>query len=223
MKILAIDTTTPRGSVALVADGALAGEIHLTTEIDHSSRVLPMVEFLLKHLRLSIAGVDALAVASGPGSFTGIRVGLSTVQGLALAGGQPCIGIATLDALGLVARGQADWSWSLVHAYRGEVYAALYDRAGRRQGAYEALTLSELQTRSASLTGVIAIVGDAVEAARDSITSALPQARCLATPTYLAGAIGRLATERLALAPGQAPADLRPLYIRRADIGRSRA
>src|SRR6185503_35254 len=134
MKVLAVDTATERESVALVADGVVLGEVRLRRVDTHSRRLLPAVEFLLSGLGLAPGDVEGYAVTSGPGSFTGLRVGLSTVQGLALASHRPCLGVSSLDVLAARIRGSAPVLVPWVDAYRGEVYGGLYDGAGRPLG-----------------------------------------------------------------------------------------
>src|SRR5262245_33700008 len=121
MKVLAVDTTTERESVALVAAGVVLCEVRLRTADSHSRRLLPAIEFLLSAAGVAPGDVEGYAVTRGPGSFTGLRVGLSTVQGLALAGSRPCLGLSSLDVLAARIRGTAPALVAWVDAYRGEV------------------------------------------------------------------------------------------------------
>src|SRR2546423_923590 len=107
MKVLAVDTTSARESVALAVDGAVVGEVRLRTADAHSRRVLPAIAFLVESAGLAPRDLEGYAVVVGPGSFTGVRVGISTVQGLALAAGRPCLGLSTLDVLAATIRGEA--------------------------------------------------------------------------------------------------------------------
>src|SRR5689334_21377008 len=99
MKVLAVDTTSERESVALADDAVVLAEVRRRQVGRPSVHVLPALEFLLRSAGLAAADVEAYAVTLGPGSFTGVRVGISTVQGLALASGRPCLGVSTLDLL----------------------------------------------------------------------------------------------------------------------------
>src|SRR5262249_31042274 len=105
MRVLAIDTTTAHGSVALVDERQVLGEVRLLAADRQSAHVLPAVDFLLCRLALDARALDGFAVTVGPGSFTGLRVGISTVQGLALGAGKPCVGLPTLDVLAAKLRG----------------------------------------------------------------------------------------------------------------------
>ena len=99
MRVLAVDTTSPRGSVAVAGPEGVLAEARLVTAEGHSRWLLPAVEALLRGLGLDASALDVFAVTTGPGSFTGLRVGLGSVQGLALASGRPCVGLPTLDVL----------------------------------------------------------------------------------------------------------------------------
>ena len=123
---MGLDASTMVGSVALVTDGVVEGEYTLKVKRTHSERLLPAVERVLEDAELTFRDVDAIAVAIGPGSFTGLRIALATAKGLAYAAGLPVIGVGTLDALA------APWRWfpglivPMIDARRGEVYAAIY-------------------------------------------------------------------------------------------------
>ena len=99
MIILAIDTTTLTGSIALLKDTKLIAEVDIDSSSTYSERLLPAVDFLLKTNQLSIQDMDGFAVSVGPGSFTGIRIGLSTVKSFSYASGKPVAGVSTLKAL----------------------------------------------------------------------------------------------------------------------------
>ncbi len=215
MRVLAVDTSTPWGSVALHEGTKTRGEVRLQGGQGHSRWLLPAIDSLLGGLGLAVSDVEAYAVATGPGSFTGLRVGISTIQGLALASPRPCLGLSTLDALaGLVTEGAAP-RLAMMDAGRDEVYAALYEANGplrgeRRVGAVDAF-LEEIG-------GDVVVVGDGAERYRAQIQAALPRALFAPGPWFVAAALGRLAEPRLAAGEGQGPEALRPLYLRQAQI-----
>ena len=99
MLILAFESSAKAASVALLRDGRLLGQSTQISALTHSRTLLPMAEDLLRNCELKPADVDLFAVAQGPGSFTGIRIGVSTVKGLAWAADKPCVGVSTLEAL----------------------------------------------------------------------------------------------------------------------------
>jgi tRNA threonylcarbamoyladenosine biosynthesis protein TsaB len=215
LRVLALDTTSPRGSVALLEGEDSRGEIGLSTEKGHSRWLLPAIDFLLRELGLRASDLNAYAVAAGPGSFTGIRVGISTVQGLALASPRPCLGLDVLDALAALALDTADTLVALRDAGPGEVYAALYDRNARPRGERGVRTLESLLE---AVRGPAAFVGDGAENHRAQIQDRLPQALFPPGSPFLAAALGRLAGPRLAAGEGGGPECLRPLYLRDAHI-----
>ena len=132
MKVLAVDTTSERESVALADGEVVLAEVRLRTGDVPSRRILPAIAFVLEAAGLAPGEVEGYAVAVGPGSFTGIRVGLSTVQGLALAAGRPCLGVSTLDIVAALAKGEAPTLVPMIDAARsGHVFAALYDGEAR--------------------------------------------------------------------------------------------
>lgn len=137
MIILAIETATPKGSLALVEQSITPPlvEIFLEPGLAHSESLLPEIEGLLTQNDLPISEVDIITVSIGPGSFTGIRVGLSAAKGLAFAAKKPLVGVPTLDALIRNLPSTALQVCPLIDARKGEVYAALYQPLP--EGTYE--------------------------------------------------------------------------------------
>ena len=218
--MLAVDTTTPRGSVAVADGDELLGEVRLSSDQSHSTRVLPAARFLLDGLALRPSDLGGFAVTTGPGSFTGLRVGLSTIQGLALAAGRPCLGVSSLDVLAARMRGMALHLAALMDAFRGEVYAALYDLEGRLIGDRRAVTPEEFL---ATVPAGSAFLGDGVVRYRRDVLAACPGALLPDRSLFLAGTLARIAAPRLAAGGGAGPEALRPVYLRRADIGKGGA
>jgi tRNA threonylcarbamoyladenosine biosynthesis protein TsaB len=211
VRVLAMDTTTGRGSVAVVADGAVLGEVRLRSGMGHSQRLMPAVAFLLGGLEMKPADVEGYAVTAGPGSFTGLRVGLACVQGLALATGRPCLGISTLDVLAARIAGAAPALVAAMDAHRGEVYAAVYDRDGRRRG--EPITAAPAEAFAAMPAGA-AFIGDGAERYAEVIRAVARDPVFPRRSAFLAGTLGLMAESRLAAGHGVAAAELRPLYLR---------
>ena len=126
MLILAFESSAKAASVALCRDGHLLSQYSQCSGLTHSRTLLPMAEDMLKNAELALQDVDLIAVAHGPGSFTGIRIGVSTVKGLAWAGDKPCVGVSTLEAMawhGLAAGGVV---CPVMDARRSQVYNALF-------------------------------------------------------------------------------------------------
>jgi tRNA threonylcarbamoyladenosine biosynthesis protein TsaB len=216
MRVLAVDTTSANGSVALVDDEGPRVEVRVRAPDAHSRHLLPAIEFTLAAAGTAPGDLAAWAVATGPGSFTGLRVGLSTVQGLALASGRPCLGLSVLDVLARAARSPGRAVVVLQDAFRSEVFWAAYDEAGRplTPGAVGPLA----DALAAAPSGAV-YVGTAVAAARAAIAGRDGAAGFPEGETFLATGLGLLALERLregSEPPG--PESLRPLYLRGADI-----
>ena len=130
MLILALDSTAQVGSVALCHDETLIAEYTLNTGHTHSETLLPMVESVLKIAGYTVDDVDLFVCTAGPGSFTGVRIGASTVKGIAFGKGKPCIGVSTLEALALNGIALDGILCPSMNARRQQVYNALFDCSG---------------------------------------------------------------------------------------------
>lgn len=213
MRILAVDTTSERGSVAVVENGETLAELRAFGSAIHSKRLLPGIDFLLQGLDSSLQSIEGYAVATGPGAFTGLRIGISTIQGLALGHPRPCVGLSALDVLAARARGTAGAIVALIDAWRDEVYAALYDReAGLREGPFVESPAALLLRAPARA----AYIGSGALRYREAIRGHDPEAAFPERSLFLAGTLGRLAEPRLLAGEGRGPEALRPLYVREA-------
>ena len=163
MLILAFESSAKAASAALVRDGKLLSQYSQCSGLTHSRTLLPMAEDMLKNAELTIRDVDCFAVAHGPGSFTGIRIGVSTVKGLAWASGKPCVGVSTLEAMawhGLAAGGPV---CPVMDARRSQVYNALFQiRDGKpfRLTEDRPLSLEELASELRDMGEAPFLVGD---------------------------------------------------------------
>ena len=206
-----MDTTTERGSVAIVCGGEVQGEVRLRSGIGHSTRLMPAIAFLLGGLEMKPSDIEGYAVTAGPGSFTGLRVGLSCVQGLALASGRPCLGLCTLDVLAARIAGAAPTIVAAMDAYRGEVYAGVFESDGRRRSDPAAALPADA---FAMVPAGSAFIGDGATRYREEIRSIVAGAIFPSRTAFLAGTLGQIAEPILASGNGIAPGDLRPLYLR---------
>ena len=127
MKILAFESSAVSASVALTEDDRLIAQSFQNCGLTHSRTLLPMAEALLSNCGVTINDVDALAVAHGPGSFTGVRIGVATVKGLALGADKPCVGVSTLEAMAWGARALGGSLCCVMDARAGQVYNALFE------------------------------------------------------------------------------------------------
>jgi len=132
MKILAIDTSTASGSIALLEDDRLIAELTTCSQKTHAERLLPSIKGLLEGADARIEEIDCFAVTKGPGSFTGLRIGLSTVKGLAWSLHKPVIGVSTLEALAMNIPYADKPICPILDARKKEVYAGIYRCDGNR-------------------------------------------------------------------------------------------
>lgn len=217
-RVVALDTSTWWGSVALVEGGDAPGrrvsvaEAGLRVTESHAVHVLALLDVLLREADWSLGRVDAFAATRGPGSFTGIRVGLGTIRGLGIASGRPCIGIGTLEALA-EALGPADAERvPLIPAGRGEVYGARYDPGSTPPVEIVPPWLGEPRRVFDGGRGVPVVFGPGADA--ETLREAGRGAILRDAPPSIAAATGRLALLRLGAGAldgeGMSPVYLRP-------------
>lgn len=130
MLVLGVETSTMQGGVALVDEDGLRSEYTLNVEATHSERLLPAIDRMLQEAGVGLRDLSGLAVSIGPGSFTGLRIGLSTVKGLAYATGLPVVGVPTLEALAWSVAFARAQICPVLDARKEEVYAALFRHEG---------------------------------------------------------------------------------------------
>lgn len=183
MITLAIDTATRTAGIALLRDETILVEYFFNLPVNHSETVLPAVQqgFVLAGLRM--ADVDLFALTDGPGSFTGLRIGASTVKGLALATGKPVVGVSTLEALAYNVNEYPGFICPMLDARKGEVYAALYRPNG--EGLFDIVmeervtTLGEILPR---IDGNTLFLGDGLAESGEIIRQRLQDRACFAPP-----------------------------------------
>ena len=242
MLILALDTTSARGSVALVRDGVLVDESTGDPGLMHGQRLPGDLQTLLERHDLTTGSIDRYAVAAGPGSFTGLRVGIATIQGLALAHGTPVVAISVLDTLVEIAADLAhrdaldpDLIAPWVDAKRGEVFSALYGPASSARAAdtgkppgdrwrvvaepVARAPVALLDTWADTLaTHRVWVIGDGVAAYRSVLSERLgADSRSIDEIPSLAGTMAVMASAERWARRAVAPHALRPIYVRRPD------
>ena len=213
MFVLALDTTTRGGSCAVAKDGIVLRERTGDPERPHDARLPGDLMALLDEERIDVRDIDVYAVATGPGSFTGLRIGIATMQGLAFAAGKPLVGVSGFDALARVARAASVATW--VDAWRGEVFAARYEH-GRE---VEPPTVEKPAALLARISAPTVFIGDAASVYADVIVGMLGDLAGLARPAAppLAATIAEMAARSALAGDCPGPDDIRPLYVRRPD------
>jgi tRNA threonylcarbamoyladenosine biosynthesis protein TsaB len=234
MLVLALDTTTRQGSVGLARDGEVVAAYAGDAAITHGVRLPGDVMRVLDAHRLRVADVDLFAVASGPGSFTGLRIGIATMQGFALANGKPLVVISALEAIHEAVSSQLSAlsfqpvvSSSLssrdevaiwMDAQRGQVFSAIYKNGVVAESALVDKPADVLARWSRERTHPTVFAGDGALAYRDLICSVAPDALVVEPVPPLAPSIARLAAQHVQQYGPSSPDAIRPLYIRRSDV-----
>lgn len=220
MNILSIETSTIAGSIAINTDDKLIAEVILDINVAHSERLMSCIEWLLKASLLSIDDIDAIAVSIGPGSFTGLRIGLSTAKGLSYATRKPLIAVPTLDAFA----GRISFTTynicPMLDARKNEVYTGLYRW---RDNKLEKL-ISEVAIRPDEflrlITGKTIFMGDGVRVYKTLIIDYLKDDAVFA-PSYImspsASTVAEIALEKFRRGEFADPLTLTPFYIRRSE------
>lgn len=209
MRVLAVDTSSERGSVCVVDDDTVLGEIRLRRSVQHSDRLFRSVDFLFRYIPFGLSEIDLFVAARGPGSFTGLRVGLAAMEAFAAAHGKPGAGVSTLEALAWRCGSTEKCIAPVIDARRGEVYGALYRRAGAELIEVRPPTVVNPAEWFTSLPdSEIVLCGDGALRYQQFITQ--PQWSLGEVDLYLATALAQLA-----LMPGHGP--LSPLYVRRTE------
>ena len=216
MKLLAVESATLSGGAAILDGDRLLGEITLNIAITHSERLLAAVDRLLADCGLAPADLEGLAVSVGPGSFTGLRVGVATVKGLAMALDLPIAPVPTLDALAARLPFADAPVCPILDARKNEVYLSLYRWRGDRMcREWDYLALSP-ELAAAELTAPVILLGDGIEACRpwldgqgDGIRIAPAVQRLPAAAT-----VAELGHAVLAAGDGVGAEALVPLYLR---------
>ena len=227
MLILAFETTAKAGSVALLEDNKLLAESYQNTGLTHSQTLMVMAEDMLKAAGKSMADVTAVAVAEGPGSFTGVRIGVAAAKGLAWGGELPCYGVSTLESMALTLGAYQGYVCPVMDARRSQVYNALfYVNSGvlERVSEDRAIALSDLAEELKALKEPIFLVGDGSNLTYNTLKDSIP---ALVLPPehrmhQRASGVALAAAKKIAAGdPGDAAAMV-PNYLRLSQAERER-
>ena len=228
MKILAVDSSGLVASVAVVMDDNLLGEFTINYKNTHSQTLLPMLDELADMIELDLNTLDAIAVAGGPGSFTGLRIGSATVKGLALALDKPVIQIPTVDALAYNLCGHRNLVCPLMDARRNQTYTGLYQFDGNQMQVIKEQCAVEIAAIVAEINNIgkpVVFLGDGVAVFRDYIAEHCKTGYTFA-PAHLnkqrAGTVAALAEEYYKQGKIMDAAEHKPEYLRLSQAERER-
>lgn len=221
MKVLALETATLAGSIAIVDDvEGLIGEVKVSVKIAHSERLLPSIEWLLKASGIPIKEIDVFAVSIGPGSFTGLRIGLSTVKGFAFATGRPVVPVRTLDAFARTMPFCRHLICPMLDARKNEVYAAFY----RWDDDVCTKVLPEVSIKPDELLkdteGPVVFMGEGARIYKNVISGILEARAIFAPPAQMspsASTVAEIAIEMVKQGVAVDPVSLTPYYIRKSE------
>lgn len=227
MRILAFETSAKAVSVALVQDGRLLGEYTQNSGQTHSRTLMKMAQDLLQNCDLTAENVDAVACAAGPGSFTGVRIGVAAAKGFAWGRELPCYGVSTLEAMARGAAMADGLICAAMDARRSQVYTALFQVDGGQMTRLlpdSALSLAELGTHLETAEKTVFLVGDGAELCYNTLRETCPRLRLL--PEHLrmqrASGVALLAWDRAARGEAPSGRELAPNYLRLSQAERER-
>ncbi len=219
MLILGIETSTKTCSIALTDGKKLRDEISLHLGLSHSQRVIPLLDEILERNGIAIKDIDGIAVSVGPGSFTGIRVGVSTARGLAQSLNVPLVGIPSLDGLAFGMETSGELVCPMIDALRREIYTALYD--GReRLTPVQLIGIEDWLKIFKDKEKTIHFLGEAVDLYENLIKDFLKKKAKIVNKErrYVsAGRVAELGLQKLVSGEGKKYDQVFPLYIRRAE------
>ena len=171
MKVLALDSSAKACSVAITDDNRILGSFFINTALTHSQTLVPMIDSVLKSTNTALEDIDRIAVSAGPGSFTGVRIGVSAVKGIAMPLNKPCVSISTLESMPYNVIDCDCIVCAVMDARCNQVYNALFDVTNRevtRLCDDRALSIPDLAEELKSYKSKIVLVGDGAELCYDS-------------------------------------------------------
>lgn len=219
--VLAVDTSAKPVSCALAQDEKVLASFFVNTGLTHSQTLMPMIEDILNVTEHSVSDLDAVAVNAGPGSFTGVRIGVSAVKGVAFTGDLPCVAVSTLEAMAEnVAATPASLICCLMDARCQQVYGALFEKDAdgivRRLTEDEAMTVAEMGERLLQWNRPTILVGDGSELCYRSWKGTIPDVVLAPAASRFqnAAATAVIACRQLAEGKTLTAEELQPVYLR---------
>lgn len=219
MFVLGIEAATPVAAVAVVQDSKLLAESFVNNQRTHSINLLPMIKQVIEAAGLMPADLDGVAVSAGPGSFTGLRIGMTTAKTLAQVWSIPVVGVSTLDALAYPLANYRQLICPILNARRNEVYAAVYQDGEKISGPV-AVSPDDLVRELSRRGREVFFVGDGVPVYREKLTLLMGAQAHFAPASLLlprGAAVAELGLERLRQGQGVDPLILLPQYLRQSE------
>ena len=176
MKILGVDSTATAASAAVYADGKLLAVNFSNTGLTHSQTLLPMIDIVLKTAGISVGEIDCFAVSNGPGSFTGVRIGVSVVKGLAQPINKKCLGFSTLEVISKPLENTGVYAVAVMDARCNQVYTAQFDcnNGLDRKTPDEAISIADLTEQLKTVDGRVMLIGDGALLCYNKMKDELP-------------------------------------------------
>lgn len=229
MKLLALDSSGLVATVAIVTEDAMLAEYTINHKKTHSQTLLPMLDEIVKMVELDMSDIDAIAVAAGPGSFTGLRIGSATAKGLGMALNKPIIAVPTLDGLAYNLYGTDKLICPMMDARRNQVYTGLYEFSDKKfkvKKEQAAVAVEEIVVTINQLGREVIYLGDGAAAYRPVIEEQTKVGYEFA-PAHVnrqrAGAIGALGIQYYQQNRLESAAQHEPIYLRLSQAERERA
>ena len=219
MKVLGIDTSSAVGSIGIIENESVIAEYSLNVVASHSVRLMPAIDDVLKRAGLKIQDIDGFAVTIGPGSFTGLRIGVGTVKSFSYALKKPIVGVITLDALAYNLKFADKLICPILDARKQEVYSAIY-RGGLKLVRQTDYLCAKIESILAHLTEPTIFVGDGVNRYREVIVENLKEHAIIAEPPFRfcrGAVVALLGYERLANGESDDYFSITPFYIRKPE------
>lgn len=228
MKILGFDSSGMVASVAIVEDDILVAEYSVNYKKTHSQTLLPMFDAVVSMTELDLDSVDGIAVAAGPGSFTGLRIGMSTVKGLGLALDKPVVAVPTCHALAYNLWGSDKLICPILDARRSQVYTALYEFKDEEMitiKEQDAMDINDLIDIINNLDRDVIFVGDGIPVFKERIEEKIKNKAYFA-PAHLnrqrAGSVAALGMIYMKEGKAESADDVKPVYLRKSQAERER-
>ena len=228
MKILGFDSSGMVASVAIVEDDILVAEYSVNYKKTHSQTLLPMFDAVVSMTELDLDSVDGIAVAAGPGSFTGLRIGMSTVKGLGLALDKPVVAVPTCHALAYNLWGSDKLICPILDARRNQVYTALYEFRDEKMitlKEQDAMDINDLIDIINDLERAVIFVGDGIPVFKECIEEKIKY-KAFFAPAHLnrqrAGSVAALGMIYMKEGKVENADDVKPVYLRKSQAERER-